>query len=146
MDVPVPIFYRRGCSYYVVSVLFVCTGNAARSQMAEGWLKSMKPGLMVQSAGTNPEGLSSRAVKVMLEIGQDISDQVSKHLDDVPWKEVAYAITLCDSANETCVTMDWPEKCVREHWPIADPVSDDEYIMARDEIRDLITDFVNRMI
>jgi len=146
MDVPVPIFYRRGCSYYVVSVLFVCTGNAARSQMAEGWLKSMKPGLTVQSAGTNPEGLSSRAVKVMLEIGQDISDQVSKHLDDVPWKEVAYAITLCDSANETCVTMDWPEKCVREHWPIADPVSDDEYIKARDEIRDLITDFVNRMI
>ena len=146
MDVPVPIFYRRGCSYYVVSVLFVCTGNAARSQMAEGWLKSMKPGLTVQSAGTNPEGLSSRAVKVMLEIGQDISDQVSKHLDDVPWKEVAYAITLCDSANETCVTMDWPEKCVREHWPIADPVSNDEYIKARDEIRDLITDFVNRMI
>ena len=146
MDVPVLIFYRGCCSYYVVSVLFVCTGNAARSQMAEGWLKSMKPGLTVQSAGTNPEGLSSRAVKVMLEIGQDISDQVSKHLDDVPWKEVAYAITLCDSANETCVTMDWPEKCVREHWPIADPVSDDEYIMARDEIRDLITDFVNRMI
>ena len=130
----------------MVSVLFVCTGNAARSQMAEGWLKSMKPGLTVQSAGTNPEGLSSRAVKVMLEIGQDISDQVSKHLDDVPWKEVAYAITLCDSANETCVMMDWPEKCVREHWPIADPVSNDEYIKARDEIRDLITDFVNRMI
>ena len=146
MDVPVSIFYRRCCSYYVVSVLFVCTGNAARSQMAEGWLKSMKPGLTVQSAGTNPEGLSSRAVKVMLEIGQDISDQVSKHLDDVPWKEVAYAITLCDSANETCVMMDWPEKCVREHWPIADPVSNDEYIKARDEIRDLITDFVNRMI
>ena len=130
----------------MVSVLFVCTGNAARSQMAEGWLKNMKSGLTVLSAGTNPEGLSSRAVKVMLEIGQDISDQVSKHLDDVPWKEVAYAITLCDSANETCVTMDWPEKCVREHWPIADPVSNDEYIKARDEIRDLITDFVNRMI
>ena len=146
MDVPVPIFYRGGCSYYVVSVLFVCTGNAARSQMAEGWLKSMKPGLTVQSAGTNPEGLSSRAVKVMLEIGQDISDQVSNHLDDVPWKEVAYAITLCDSANETCVTMDWPEKCVREHWPIADPNSDDEYINARDRIRDRIKDFVNRMI
>jgi len=146
MDVPVPIFYRRCCSYYVVSVLFVCTGNAARSQMAEGWLKSMKPGLTVQSAGTNPERLSSRAVKAMLEIGLDISDQVSKYLDDVPWKEVDYAITLCGSANEICVTMDWPEKCVREHWPIADPGSDDEYIKARDEIRDQITDFVNRMI
>jgi arsenate reductase len=114
--------------------------------MAEGWLKNMKPGLTVLSAGTNPEGLSSGAVKAMLEIGQDISDQASKHLDDVPWKKVDYAITLCDSANETCVTMNWPEKCVREHWPIVDPNSDDEYINARDEIGDLIKDFVNRMI
>ena len=127
----------------MASVLFVCTGNAARSQMAEGWLKNMKSGLTVLSAGTNPEGLSSGAVKAMLEIGLDISDQTSKH---VPWKEVDYAITLCDSANEICVTMNWPEKCVREHWPIADPNSDDEYIKARDEIGNRIKDFVNRMI
>ena len=114
--------------------------------MAEGWLKNMKPGLTVLSAGTNPEGLSSGAVKAMLEIGLDISDQTSKHLDDVPWNEVDYAITLCGSAKETCVTMNWPEKCVREHWPIADPGSDDEYIKARDEIGNRIKDFVNRMI
>jgi len=130
----------------VASVLFVCTGNAARSQMAEGWLKNMEPELTVLSAGINPEGLSSKAVKVMLEIGQNISDQTSKHLDDVPWKEVDYAITLCNSANKACVTMNWPDKCVREHWPITDPNSDDEYINARDEIRDRIKDFVNRMI
>ena len=130
----------------MVSVLFVCTGNAARSQMAEGWLKNMKSGLTVLSAGINPEGLSSRAVKTMLEIGLDISDQASKHLDDVPWKEVDYAITLCGSANEVCVAMNWPEKCVREHWPVADPNSNDEYIIARDEIRNLIKDFVKRMI
>ena len=130
----------------MVSVLFVCTGNAARSQMAEGLFKNMKSEFTVLSAGTNPEGLSSRAVKAMLEIGLDISDQTSKHLDDVPWKEVDYAITLCGSANETCVTMNWPEKCIREHWPIADPDSDDEYISARDDIRDRIKDFVNRMI
>ena len=114
--------------------------------MAEGWLKNMKSGLTVLSAGINPEGLSSRAVKAMLEIGLDISDQTSKHLDDVPWKKVDYAITLCDSANETCVTMNWPEKCVREHWPIADPSSNDEYIKARDEIGKRIKDFVNHMI
>ena len=126
--------------------MFVCTGNAARSQMAEGWLKNMKPELTVLSSGINPEGLSSRAVKAMLEIGQNISNQTSKHLDGVPWKEVDYVITLCDSANEICVTMNWPDKCVREHWPIADPNSDDEYINARDEIRDRIKDFVNRMI
>ena len=130
----------------MVSVLFVCTGNAARSQMAEGLLKNMKSGFTVLSAGTNPEGLSSRAVKVMQEIGLDISDQASKNLDDVAWKEVDYAITLCGSANETCITMNWPEKCVREHWPIADPNSDDEYINARDDIRDRITEFVNRLI
>ena len=130
----------------MASVLFVCTGNAARSQMAEGWLKNMEPELTVLSAGINPEGLSSKAVKVMLEIGQNISDQTSKHLDDVPWKEVDYAITLCDSANAACVTMNWPEECVREHWPITDPNSNDEYINARDEIRDRIKNFVNRMI
>ena len=114
--------------------------------MAEGCLKNMKPEITVLSAGINPEGLSSRAVKAMLEIGQNISDQTSKHLDDVPWKEVDYAITLCNSANEACITMNWPDKCVREHWPITDPNSDDEYINARDEIRDRIKDFVNRMI
>ena len=106
----------------------------------------MKSGFTVLSAGTNPEGLSSGAVKAMLEIGLDISDQTSKHLDDVPWKKVDHAITLCDSANETCVTLNWSKKCVREHWPIADPNSDDEYINARDEIGDLIKNFVNRMI
>ena len=130
----------------MVTVLFVCTGNAARSQMAEGWLKNMKSGFTVLSAGTNPAGLSSGAVKAMLEAGLDISNQTSKHLDDVPWKEVDYAITLCGSANETCVTMNWPEKCIREHWPIADPVSDDEYINARDEIRLHLEEFVNHLI
>ncbi len=106
----------------------------------------MKSGLTVLSAGTNPEGLSSGAVKAMLEIGLDISDQTSKHLNDAPWKEVDYAITLCGSANEICVTMDWPEKCVREHWSISDPGSNDEYIKTRDEIRNRIKDFVNRLI
>ena len=130
----------------MASVLFVCTGNAARSQMAEGWLKNMKPGFTVLSAGTNPEGLSSRAVKAMREVGLDISGQISKHLDDVAWRDADFAITLCGSANEICMTMNWPGKCEREHWPIANPDSDDEYINARDEIRDRIKDFVNRTI
>ncbi len=130
----------------MVMVLFVCTGNAARSQMAEGWLKNMKPGFTVLSAGTNPEGLSSRAVKAMQEVGLDVSDQISKHLDDVPWRDADFVFTLCGSANEICVAMNWPEKCEREHWPITDPDSDDEYINARDEIRDRIKDFVNRII
>ena len=127
-------------------VLFVCTGNAARSQMAEGWLKTLKPEFTVLSAGTKPEKVSRKAIKAMNEVGLDIATHTSKHLDMVDWKNANFAITLCSSANEVCVTMNWPDKCVREHWPIADPNSDDEYINARDEIRDRIKNFVNHLI
>ena len=130
----------------MVVVLFVCTGNAARSQMAEGFLKNLKFDLTVLSAGTKPEGLSPRAVKAMQKIGIDISDQTSKHIEDIPWNEADYVITLCGSANETCVSMNWPEKCNREHWPIDDPVSDDDYINARDEIQKRLEKFVNHLI
>ena len=63
----------------MATVLFVCTGNAARSQMAEGWLKSLKPDFTVLSAGTKPDGLSPQAVKVMREGDLNITDQSSKH-------------------------------------------------------------------
>ena len=119
-------------------VLFVCTGNAARSQMAEGLLKSMKSDFTVLSAGTKPEGLHPNAVKAMAEIGLDISNQTSKGLDDVNWKDADFAITLCGSADETCVMMDWPESCKRDHWPIEDPESLDDFRNARDEIRERI--------
>ena len=123
-------------------VLFVCTGNAARSQMAEGLLKSMKPNFTVLSAGTKPEGLHPNAVKAMDEIGLDISNQTSKGLDDVNWKGADFAITLCGSADETCVMMDWPESCKRDHWPIEDPESLEEFQNARDEIRAKIDKFL----
>jgi arsenate reductase len=126
----------------MVVVLFVCTGNAARSQMAEGWLKNLKSEFTVLSAGTKPDGLSPQAVKVMKEIGLNISNQSSKHLDNVEWTKADYAITLCDSANETCVMMDWPETCKRKHWPINDPKSDQEYRDARDEIKKRIENFL----
>tara|TARA_B100000586_G_scaffold250223_1_gene208627 strand:- start:23 stop:412 length:390 start_codon:yes stop_codon:yes gene_type:complete len=126
----------------VATVLFICTGNAARSQMAEGWLKNMKSGFTVLSAGTNPASLSSGAVKAMLEAGLDISNQTSKHLDDVPWEKAGYAITLCGSANEECVNMNWPETCKREHWPIEDPQSQEDFENARDEIHEKIKFFL----
>ena len=77
----------------MATVLFVCTGNAARSQMAEGWLKNLKPDFTVLSAGTKPDGLSPQAVKVMREVDLNISDQSSKHLDKVDWTGADYAIT-----------------------------------------------------
>tara|TARA_B100000029_G_scaffold303616_1_gene296394 strand:- start:416 stop:799 length:384 start_codon:yes stop_codon:yes gene_type:complete len=125
----------------MVLVLFVCTGNAARSQMAEGWLKNLKSEFKVLSAGTKPEGVSKTAIKVMKEVGIDISNHSSDYLEDVEWKKADYAITLCDSANDSCVYMSWPEKCKRLHWPIKDPESEYEYRSARDEIKQRINEF-----
>ena len=126
-------------------VLFVCTGNAARSQMAEGLLKNAKSEFTVLSAGTKPEGLSSRAVKAMHEIGLDISNQTSKGLESVPWEKADYTITLCGSADEECVSMNWPETCQREHWPIDDPESEDDFRRARDEIHTRIKNLIRNL-
>ena len=129
----------------MVVVLFVCTGNAARSQMAEGWLKNLNSDISVISAGTKPEGVSKIAIKVMKEIEIDISDHTSDNLNDVDWQGADFAITLCCSANETCVTMPWPETCKRLHWPIKDPESEEEYRSARDEIKQKISIFLSSL-
>ena len=123
-------------------VLFVCTGNAARSQMAEGLLRSLKPDLTILSAGTKPEGVSKTAIKVMKELNLDISNHTSDNLKEVDWKSAYFAITLCGSANETCVTMPWPETCKRIHWPIDDPETEQDYRKARDEIKERIIGFL----
>ena len=125
-------------------ILFVCTGNAARSQMAEGLLRSLKPDLTILSAGTKPEGVSKTAIKVMKELNLDISNHTSDNLKEVDWGSADFAITLCGSANETCVTMPWPENCKRIHWPIDDPETEQDYRKARDEIKDRIVDFLEK--
>ena len=140
------LFYRRLQSTSMVTVLFICTGNAARSQMAEGLLKSMNSSLTVLSAGTKPEGLSPKATIAMKKIGIDISNQQSKKISDLNWEKANYAITLCGSANETCVSMSWPATCTKLHWPIEDPVSQKDYELARDEIHGRLSDFVKRQI
>ena len=88
-----------------MKILILCTGNSCRSQMAHGFLKSFDPSLQVESAGTEASGkLNQKAVKVMSEIGIDISrhtsDPVEKYLND----EWDYVITVCGGANETCPT------------------------------------------
>ena len=114
--------------------------------MAEGLLKNMNSGLTVLSAGTKPEGLNPKAVIAMEKIGFDISNQVSKSIDDVNWKEANYAITLCSSANESCVSMSWPSNIVKLHWPIEDPVTQDDYEFARDVIKHKILSFLKNGI
>lgn len=100
-------------------ILFVCTGNSARSQMAEGLARALvAPGVEVASAGTHPRGVQPLAIEVMRECGIDISQQRSKHIEEVPG-EFDYVITLCDDAAKNCPTL--PARRARLHWSVLDP-------------------------
>ena len=86
-----------------IKVLFLCTANAARSQMAAGIVKHDFGGrIETWSAGTNPKGVSRLAIKVLDELGIDISAESSDHLDKYKDMHFDYVITLCDDANENC--------------------------------------------
>jgi arsenate reductase len=102
-------------------ILFVCTGNIARSQMAESLARALAaPGVEIASAGTrpNPKGIHPLAVEAMRDRGIDISRQRSKSIDELPG-EFDYVITLCDDAAQNCPTLSARRK--RLHWSIADP-------------------------
>ncbi len=122
-------------------VLFLCTGNSARSQMAEGWLRHLAGDHMeVCSAGTHPVGLNPGSVEAMAECGIDISGHTSKHVDRFLEQGCTYVITVCDRAKETCPV--WPGRTTLIHWSFDDPagVADAEarratFRRVRDEIR-----------
>ena len=102
-------------------VLFVCTGNRARSQIAEGWARELAPpGVEVFSAGTqpNPLGVHPTAVEVMRESGVDISRQRTKSLAEVP-AEFDYVITVCAEADAACPVL--PARLRRLPWHLPDP-------------------------
>jgi len=131
-----------GNSKEKVKVLFLCTGNACRSQMAEGWAKHLKSDVMeVYSAGVWPVGVSSKAIQVMAEAGVDISSHTSKHAFAFLDMDFGYVITLCDHAKEECPIFAQKTKLV--HRRFTDPLGargDEEQILAafrktRDEIR-----------
>jgi arsenate reductase len=136
-------------------VLFLCTGNSCRSQMAEGWARHLlSERIEVASAGMITHGVDSRAIKVMAEAGVDISGQVSKSTDELPDKDFDVVITLCDSANESCPF--FPGQVVRVHQGFDDPPSlarnapDEEgalqiYRRVRDEIRDFVLHLPERI-
>ncbi len=84
-------------------ILFLCTGNSCRSQMAEGWTRHLKGSVIEPySAGIAPHGLDPRAVQVMAEAGVDISGHRSKHVDELKSIEFDYVVTVCDQAHESC--------------------------------------------
>ena len=103
-------------------VLILCTGNSARSQMAEGLLRELGGvRFEVFSAGTRPSGLRAEAVEAMHEVGIDISRQRSKSVDEFAGREFDYVITVCDNAREECPV--FPGKARRIHWGFDDPAA-----------------------
>ena len=85
------------------NIMFLCTGNSCRSQMAEGFCRRYwGHSLNVYSAGTKKHGMNGRAIKVMKESGVDISSHFSKTVEELPKVTFDYVITVCDSAKETC--------------------------------------------
>jgi len=101
-------------------VLFLCTGNSCRSQMAEGFLRARGGGVYeAHSAGTNPSTVNPLAVEVMREIGIDISGQRSKNVTEYLGQHFPFVITVCNNAAEHCPI--FPGTSLREHWPFEDP-------------------------
>jgi arsenate reductase len=127
------------------TVLFLCTGNSARSQMAEGLLRHLRNNeFEVFSAGVEPKGVHPMAVQAMQEIGIDISGQKSKHIDELPDREFDHIITLCDHAAQNCPV--FLGKGVRLHHSFSDPAtavgSDHEVLEAFRKVRDELKQFI----
>jgi len=103
-----------------MNLLFLCTGNACRSQMAEGWARALGGDwLHVQSAGIESHGKNPRAIAVMAEAGIDISGQESTKLTDEMLDRADYVVTVCGHADEHCPAL--PPGTRKEHWPLDDP-------------------------
>ncbi len=130
-------------------VLFVCTGNRARSQMAEALLRHLAGDRFeAHSAGTRPSGLAEETVAVMREIGIDVSGQRSKHVDAFARQRFNYVITVCNSARRECpVFLGGGE---RLHWDVEDPADSegagasrmDAFRKARETLRSYVEGFL----
>jgi arsenate reductase len=134
-----------------LKVMFLCTGNSCRSQMAEGWAKKLRGDVIdAYSAGVDPHGMNPRAMKVMAEAGADISSQHSKHVDDVMHVPFDYVVTVCGNANETCPV--FPGKTKVVHVGFDDPPklakdakTEEEALAHYRRVRDEIRRFVETL-
>lgn len=134
-----------------IKVLFLCTGNSCRSQMAEGWARALKADVMEPfSAGIETHGLNPRAVAVMKEVGVDISRHRSKLVDDLTEVRFDVVVTVCGHANEHCPIL--PAKARRIHAGFDDPPrlaanakSEEEALEPYRRVRDEIRAFIEGM-
>jgi len=125
-----------------MNVMFLCTGNSCRSQMAEGWARQLGPTwLHAESAGIEAHGKNPRAIAVMAEAGVDISGQESTRVTEDMLRRADLVVTVCGHADEHCPAL--PPGTRREHWPLNDPAkatgTEDEVMTVfrttRDEVR-----------
>lgn len=130
-----------------MKLLYLCTGNSCRSQMAEGWTKVLKPEIETYSAGVEKHGMNEYAMKVMAEAGVDISGQHSKTTGELPDMDFDYVVTLCGHAAENCPFFSGSAK--RIHRGFDDPPqlaknaeSEDAVLDAYRTVRDQIKTFV----
>ena len=134
-----------------LKILFLCTGNSCRSQMAEGWARHLKGDVLEPySAGIETHGLNPRAVQVMAEAGVDISGHRSKHLDELKNITFDYVITVCDNARESCPV--FPGKTKTIHAGFDDPprlaksaTTEEEALAPYRRVRDEIRAFIEKM-
>lgn len=136
-------------------VLFLCTGNSCRSQMAEGWARHLKGDVIeAYSAGIETHGLDPNAVKVMAEAGVDISGHKSQHIGDFKEVKLDVVVTVCGHAHETCPI--FPGNCKVIHVGFDDPpkmarelarqgASEEEQLECYRKVRDEIRDFVETL-
>lgn len=130
-------------------VLFLCTGNSCRSQMAEGLLRKLAGDEFdAASAGTNPTRINPMAIRVMAEAAIDITGQYSKSADEMKGQQFDYVITVCDRAREACPF--FPGDAKQHHWSFEDPAeasgTEEERLSVfrrvRDEIAERVRDFL----
>jgi arsenate reductase len=134
-----------------LKVLFLCTGNSCRSQMAEGWTRKLKRHVIdAYSAGIEIHGLNPLAVQVMRESEVDISGQASKRVEDLSHVEFDYVVTVCDHAHENCPL--FPGKAQVVHAGFDDPprlaaheITEESKLMHYRRVRDEIREFVERL-
>ena len=128
-------------------VLILCTGNSARSQMAEGLLRhDAGERFTVESAGTKPSAVRLEAITVMKEVGIDITSHRSKHVDEFAGQDFDYVLTVCDNAKESCPV--FFGKATRLHHSFNDPAavegSDENRLGAFRTVRDELRAYLNR--
>ena len=135
-----------------MNILFLCTGNSCRSQMAEGWARALAgDNITVQSAGIEAHGKNPRAIAVMAEAGQDISQQESTRVDTAMLATADLVVTVCGHADEHCPVLSAGTR--KEHWPLDDPAKatgSEAEIMAmfcdsRDEVRQRVEALLQRL-